>query len=90
MNRERRKQIEEVISKLESLQGEIELMKDDIQEIADMEQGYLDNMPESLQNSSNFERSSEAIDDLGYAIEEIENLENSIQEAISYLESSKE
>ena len=90
MNRERRKQIEEVISKLESLQGEIELMKDDVQEIADMEQGYLDNMPESLQYSSNAERSSEAIDNLGYAIEEIENMENAIQEAVSYLESAKE
>ena len=90
MNRERRKQIEEVISKLESLQGEIELMKDDIQEIADMEQGYLDNMTESLQYSSNAEISSEAIDNLGYAIEEIENVENAIQEAISYLESAKE
>ncbi len=90
MNRERKKQIEEVISKLKSLQGEIELMKDDIQEIADMEQGYLDNMPESLQYSSNTERSSEAIDNLGYAIEEIENMENAIEEAISYLESAKE
>ena len=90
MNREIRKQIEEVISKLESLHGEIELMKDDVQEIADMEQGYLDNMPESLQYSSNAERSSEAIDNLGYAIEEIDNVENAIQEAISYLESAKE
>ena len=68
MNKIRRKEIEAVISRLESI-------KDDIDNILSDEQDYYDNIPENLQSSERAENSEEAIEILE---EVVSNLEDAI------------
>lgn len=56
MNKQRRKDIEDVRARLEELRDEIEALKND-------EEEYYDNMPESFQNGERGEKAQEAIDD---------------------------
>lgn len=90
MNRERRKQIEEILTKLQDIQSDLESLKDDVQDVADMEQGYLDNMPENLQNSEKAERTRKVIDELVYGIEELENAYSSVEQTINFLDCAKD
>ena len=71
MNKARRKAIDELVAKFEDL-------KCDIESIQEEEQEYLDNMPESLQESEKATIAQEAIDNLEEAF-------NSIEEAIESL-----
>jgi len=73
MNKYRRKDIEDLIKKLESIQEEIKT-------ITDEEQEYYDNIPENLQMSEKAENSQNAISDL-------EDAECSVDDAISSLQS---
>ncbi len=76
MNKQRRKSIGEVISKLEELREELDGIMSD-------EQEAFDNLPESLQESDRGNAMQEAIDNLDYAM-------SSFEEAIEYLESACE
>lgn len=76
MNRERRKRIDTVRDKLEELMEEIEALHDE-------EAEAYDNLPESLQESERGEAMSEAVDNL-------EIVASSIQEAIYCLESASD
>lgn len=76
MNNLRRKQIQEIIDKLEAL-------KDDIVAITEEEQDYHDNIPENLQGGERFEASL-------CAIEMLENAQNSLDEVIEALQDAKE
>ena len=51
MNKPRRKQIQEVIAKLNRLQEDMEILMEEIETIMDEECEYRDNMPENLQGS---------------------------------------
>lgn len=73
MNKYRRKEIEDLIKKLESIKEEITI-------ITDEEQEYYDNIPENLQMSEKAENSQNAISDL-------EDAECSVDDAISSLQS---
>ena len=73
MNKYRRKEIEDLIKKLESIKEEIKI-------IIDEEQEYYDNIPENLQMSEKAENSQNAISDL-------EDAECSVDDAISSLQS---
>lgn len=75
MNIKRRKRIDAVLELLASIQNEIE-------EIQQEEQDYLDNMPENLEGSEKYSIAEEAIDNLESAL-------NAVIEAADYLESSK-
>ncbi len=76
MNAQRRKWINSVWDKLDELKSEIE-------SIMEEEQEAYDNLPESIQDGERGEKMQEAIDNLS-------NSMDSIDEAISYLESSVE
>lgn len=76
MNKSRRKQIDEVISGLQSLQGSVESIMGD-------EECYRDNIPENLQGSERYEAADNACDAL-------QNAYDGIDEVISYLEEAKE
>lgn len=72
MNRNRRKQIRDIVTRIEQL-------RDDAIEIQDEEQESLDNLPESLQDSEQAERMEssilgieEAVECLTSAIDELE------------------
>lgn len=52
MNKLRRKNIQEVIDKLTSLQNDLESLESDVESIQDEEIEYRDNMPENLQGQN--------------------------------------
>lgn len=73
MNNERRKQIDDIISRLE-------MIADDILAVKDAEQEAFDNIPESLQEADRGQTMSDAIDTL-------ENID--VQEIIDNLTAAK-
>lgn len=90
MNKERRKEIDEVLSKLEQMRDVLSGILDDIGSIRDDEESYMENMPENLQLSDRYYAAEEATDNLSSASDEVDTSLNSIEEAIGYLESAKE
>lgn len=76
MNNTRRKQLNELISKIEDVKVELESI------VADEEE-YRDNMPESLQESERYQKSEDASGSMEEAMELLD-------EAIEKLEEAKE
>lgn len=76
MNKNRRKQIDDILEQLNPLLLEIESIKDE-------EQEAYDNLPESMQNRDKGEKMSDAVNNLEYAFD-------SLTEIIDYLESAKD
>ena len=75
MNKERRKQIDGMIAKLENIKEHISYILDD-------EQNACDNMPESIQYSERGYNMQEAIDNLDDAIGNIVDAIDNLYEAI--------
>jgi flagellar biosynthesis chaperone FliJ len=71
MNNQRRKEIKNVICKLETV-------KEEINRILDDEQDYYDNMPENLQNSIRGMDSDEAISNLNDAMDAVDTAVDSL------------
>ena len=76
MNKERRKQIESALEKIQDGRDAIESLKDE-------EQDYYDNMPESLQGGEKGEVAQSAIDALDNALSQLDEAIDSINEATS-------
>lgn len=72
MNRERRKVIERLVARLADVEAEIE-------DVVAQEAEYLNNMPESFQDSQKGSDTEERISNL-------EQAQNSVPEVINYLE----
>ena len=70
MNKERRERIQEVVDQIGVLCQELE-------ELRDEEQEYMNNMPENLQGSEKYEIAEEAVSNLDSAID-------NLTEAIDY------
>lgn len=64
MNKQRRKTIYEINTRLEALQGEMESLLDDIQAVIDEETEYRDNIPENMQGGERYEMADSACDSL--------------------------
>ena len=75
MNNERRKQLRELIKKVEILKGELERIESD-------EEFAYDNMPENLQSTLSGTNSEEAIEKMNEAIEYIDDAIGCIEEII--------
>lgn len=90
MNKPRRKQIQEVIDKLGSLQSEMEALIEEIESIQSDEEDYRDNMPENLQGSERYERADAACDALASARDTLEESKDNIDDVISSLEEASE
>ena len=104
MNKARRKEIYNIIIRLESLQGNdsyaTETLEDiytDIDVIYDDEYEYMENIPENMQGGARYEAAEEACDNLDNAKDSVQSAINSdnceerdeyISEAIEYLESA--
>lgn len=86
MNNARRKQIAEIIGKLQEI--DIESLASEIRNLADEEQAAFDNMPESLQQSDRGQQSEAAADALSEAAEALEGFD--INEIVGYLETAGE
>jgi biotin operon repressor len=87
MNKQRRKDIDQAINSLMSI--ELEEIKDAIQMIVDDEQQSLDELPENLQESERAGTMQEAIDSLEQAGYEVDNIESAITDTFDYLEQAK-
>jgi len=74
MNKQRRKQLADIIEQLESLKSELE-------EVKEQEEEAFENMPESLQESDRGQRMQEVIDILYNAFSSIEEAIDGITEA---------
>ena len=71
MNQERRKKLAELRDRMSDLQSQTSTLIADLQEVLDEEQSYLDNMPESLQDSEKGEKAQAAIDLMDNLISEM-------------------
>ena len=74
MNNVRRKRIINLSDKLSELKEELEI-------IAEEEQEYIDNIPENLQNSERYERADEALSNLNYASDTLDEVIESLLQA---------
>lgn len=74
MNKQRRKHIQALVEQLRDI-------KDTVDELHDEEETAMDNMPENTQSGDRWEKMQEAVSDLELAVD-------SLEEAISYLESA--
>lgn len=75
MNKQRRKQIEDLINKIEECMAEAET-------IASEERDYYDAMPESLQNGDKGQAASDAADTLDQARDDLESARDNLQQAV--------
>ena len=75
MNNKRRKNVNAIISQLETLKEEIESLREE-------EQEYMDNMPEGLQESERYRSAEQTVSDF-------EDAETNIIDAIETLENCK-
>lgn len=75
MNKERRKSLREIQSKLDRLGQDLEALKEE-------EEEYRDNMPENLQESERYQRADEVCDLLMEALENMDSAYQQIEEAV--------
>ena len=76
MNKQRRKDIDAIIERLESIREEIITVRDE-------EQDYLDNIPKNLQNSERYEIADNAV-------RELDDAEASLDDIIEHLTSARD
>lgn len=76
MNNDRRARIQALIDKLEDI-------KEDIDSIKEEEQGYYDNMPESIQAGERGDKAQEAIDNLENALSSFDEISDYLEEALA-------
>jgi hypothetical protein len=87
MNRERRKQIADIIKQIEAL-ADLNDLAQEIRDIAADEQEAFDNMPESLQQSERGQASEAAISALEEAADTLEQV--SLDDVLASLETAGE
>lgn len=76
MNKERRKEIQVVINRIEELKSDLETIVED-------EQAYLDSIPENLMNSERYERAEDAVGNLESAMDSLNDAEEALEEAMA-------
>ena len=86
MNKQRRKNINEIIPRIETLMQELEYLKEDVDTILSEEQEYLDNIPENLQGSERYEIAESAISNLEDSMDQIDDAIAALEESKTHLE----
>lgn len=91
MNKERRKAIDEIAAKWHKLEDqrqalafEMEVLRDDLQELCDEEQGALDNLPQSIAESETGAEMQTNIETIENAINQMEELIDGLQDDSAY------
>lgn len=88
MNKERRKQLQEAIEKINSMSDILEEIKSIIESCRYDEEEYRDNMPENLQGSEKYEKAENAIGSLDEAYDALDDID--VDEIISSIEEAME
>lgn len=83
MNKNRRKELMEWVSKAEAWAAQGEELKDVLENICSEEDDYFNNIPENLQGSQRAMDAEEAIDAMNEAIESMGNAIEAAEEAAS-------
>ena len=93
MNKERRRQLQEITSELGEIINDIEVIKGrlddtkcDIENVCEEEDESYNNLPESFQDGERGERMQEAISFMESSCDEIDNSLNSIEEVVGIIE----
>lgn len=73
MNAQRRKALAALGDRMTDLQSQVSTLISDLQDVIDEEQGYLDAMPESLQEGEKGQKAQAAIDLMENLISELTN-----------------
>lgn len=76
MNNNRRARIQALIYKLNDIQSDIEIIKDE-------EQEYYDNMPESIQAGERGDKATEAIENLESTLDYLNDVTGFLEEALA-------
>lgn len=76
MNKQRRKRLEDVVSRLEECMSDLEFIKEE-------EQEAYDNLPESIQYSERGEAMQGNVDDIDYVISDLDQVIDSINNIIN-------
>ena len=90
MNSNRRKEIDRIMERIDSLIADLSDIKDSIGAVRDEEQEALDNLPESMQEGERGERAQAAIDALEEALNGMDEAECDINDIKDNLETAKE
>ena len=85
MNNDRRKQIKELVSELDSIFGQLTLLSNDLGEIQQEEQDAYDNLPEGLQETERGETIQDTADRLSEIYDTIDSILNDLECASSDL-----
>lgn len=73
MNAQRRKALAAIGDRMTDLQSQVSTLISDLQDVIDEEQGYLDAMPESLQEGEKGQKAQAAIDAMTSLLDELTN-----------------
>ncbi len=76
MNKQVRKQLTDVVSSLQ-------LLQDELNDVLEEQNDILDNIPENLQGSEQYERQEEAIDALGNAASYLDDVMQELTNAVN-------
>jgi seryl-tRNA synthetase len=90
MNKARRKDIAKLVEKIQSLQGDMELLLEELESIRDEEQEAFDNIPENMYGSERYEKAEAAVENLESAFDAFEEAKDAMDDIMSYLEEASE
>ena len=90
MNNERRKEIDRLMERVNSLLSDLSEIKDSIENVRDEEQEYLDNLPENMVDGERAEKAQAAIDAIEEALGSLDDSETSLEGINTSLETAKE
>lgn len=85
MNNTRRKEIAELVARIEAARSELDSIKDEIDNQRDTEQEYRDNMPDAFGDGEKGQRAEEVIEHLEGAHSNLEDLDNTLSEVLDAL-----
>ena len=86
MNNARRKQLLNLIPRIDELQSTISELQEALEAIRDEEQEYLDNIPENLQGSEKYGKSEQAIESLDSAAYSLENMYDEVSDILGNID----
>lgn len=86
MNKERRKNLREIISILNDAQEKVRYAKECLDEVQSEEQDAFDMLPEGIQESERGEQIQENADDMEEAVSDLDSMDSEIEDIIEKLD----
>ena len=90
MNRIRRKEIQEIIVRVENLVRILDDVNEQVDSVKAAEEESRDNIPENLQYSERYERADSVCDALDSALDSLFSCQSDFEDLISYLNEATE